>query len=179
METVTQPAGNSTEGTGRQPHDDQQETGRETLYISLGEAARTWGKHKGTVSKHIKDGKLQWHNQPNGTKKLFAPEVANLYGPIPGNVAETVQKPVEGTDKQPHATPHETGEIKGLEAALTAKEEVIALLRDQLADAKSQIERERQMADQWRMEYQAVKMLPAPQVEQKASKGIWPFRRKG
>jgi hypothetical protein len=153
------------------------ESERNPLYISLSQAAKTWHMYKGTVSRHVKEGKLQWHDQPDGTRKLFAPEVANLYGPPPGNASETVSPAAKAIP-----APEQSGaaDVTLLKAMLDAKEEMILVLQNQLADQKTQIERERQIAEQWRNEFTSMKdqvlALPAPKRDE--SKGFWLFRRK-
>ncbi|HEY3783458.1 MAG TPA: hypothetical protein VGL56_20435 [Fimbriimonadaceae bacterium] len=153
------------------------ESDRNSLYISLSQAAKTWHMYKGTVSRHVKEGKLQWHDQPDGSRKLFAPEVANLYGAPPGNSTETVSatsKPAPVTEAPTNA------DVTHLKAMLDAKEDMIRVLQSQLADQKAQIDRERQVAEQWRNEFTSMKdqvlALPAPKRDE--SKGFWLFRKK-
>jgi hypothetical protein len=177
METVVQPVDNPEQGTTQQPAFAVVETGENSMYVSLSRAAKVWGKHKGTISKHVKEGKLQWHDHPGGTRKLFAPEIAHLYGPPPSNGAQPVDNPKQGTTGQPQGSPGNANEITALQAVVNAKDEVIKVLQ-------SQLEREREVAEQWRKEYGSIKeqmlALPAPKntPEEPPKKGFWPFRRK-
>lgn len=180
--TVMQPDTPEEQGTTSQPVRNPQEN---PLYMSLGQVARQWRKHKGTVSRHISEGKLQWHDQPDGSRKLFAPEVAKLYGALPQNGIETVSEPVQGTTPQPVSNTQDPGEIKGLRATVEAKDEVIRALQEQLADTRAQLERERDNvererlnADRWREEFQTIKMLPAP-AGQPERRSWWPFGKRG
>ena len=177
METVALPVDNPGKGTDRQPHLVATETGANPMYMSLSQASRIWGKHKGTISKHVKEGKLQWHEQPGGEKKLFAAEVANLYGAPPSNVSQPVDNPTNGTASKPHGNPGNGSDVMALQATLNAKDDLIKVLQ-------SQIDREREIAEQWRREYGSVKdqllALPAPKTQAQPEKtGWWPFRRKG
>jgi len=184
METVARHVDNPEQGTTGKPAFAVVETGGDSMYISLSQAAKVWGKHKGTISKHVKEGKLQWHERPGGERKLFAPEIANLYGQPAETVAQPVDNPEQGTTSQPIGNAGNPHEITALQAALQAKDEVIKILQSQIADQRSQVEREREIAEQWRREYGSMKdqllALPAPKTEEAPpqKRGFWPFRRK-
>ena len=175
METAKQVA-NPGATTDTKPTFAVVETNRDALYVSLSQAAKTWHMYKGTISRHVKEGKLQWHDQPDGTRKLFAPEVANLYGPPPTGNPETVSE----SHRQTASSTENNAEIATLRTSLDAKEEVIKLLQQQVAAYRDQIEREREVAEQWRHEFTSMKdqvlALPAPSKQE--SKGFWPFKRR-
>jgi hypothetical protein len=176
METAKQVANPLTD-TETKPTFAVIESDRNSLYISLSQAAKTWHMYKGTVSRHVKEGKLQWHDQPDGSRKLFAPEVANLYVAPPGNAAETVSNSSKAAPAVEEAS---NSDVTLLKSMLEAKEEMIKVLQNQLNDQRAQIERERQVAEQWRSEFTSMKdqvlALPAPKRDE--SKGFWPFRKK-
>jgi len=153
-----------------------QETTEETspLYVSLNEAARIWHRNKGNLSKVVKAGiaagTLQWHEQPNGQKLLFLPELATRLGPPPEQQAKPVEKQVSETNGQPQATDGNTIKISRLEVELKAALEMLEVIRTErkreaelLAD---QLARERQNADAWKRSaeqaQEIIKALPAP-----------------
>ena len=138
---------------------DQQNGGADGMYISLSQAAKRWGKSKNTLSVDLSKGKLQWVDH-QGKRMLMMGQLSALYGDLN---KRTVSDRPEGTEVVRPETEEKAAEINGLKAVLQAKEEHIALLKDQ-------IERERINAERWHRAYQEVKMLPAPEVPKP---GFW------
>lgn len=154
-----------------QPLENTQETPG-VMYISLNQAAKLWGKSKGTISKLASSGKLQWHDQPNGERKLFLPELSQRFGPPLSEQQKQVAKQGEVTDRQPPVNTGNAHENSRLEAELTAAREMIETLREQMNRERElladQVARERQNADAWRTvaqeAQQMMKALPAPAI---------------
>jgi hypothetical protein len=153
----------------------------ESLYISLNQAAKLWGKSKGNLSNLAKAGKFQWHDQPNGERKLFLPELATYFGKPPGEHQKPVSKlaVVSSRERQEN-----TGNTSTLQAELTAAREMIDVLRGQMkreADLlENQLRREQENADRWRRQaeeaQQMLKALPAPagsSTPTPEKRGLW------
>ena len=139
------------QGTEVERLKDGQNGADDGLYISLSQAAKLWGKSKNTLSVDIAKGKIQWVEH-RGKRALMMGQLSGLYGD-PNKRTSGEQS--YGTEVERPETEERTAEINGLRAVLEAKEEQIALLKDQ-------IERERINAERWHTAYEQVKALPAP-----------------
>jgi hypothetical protein len=137
----------------------------DSLYISLSQAAKRWGKSKNTLSVDLAKGKLQWVER-EGKRSLMLGQLVQLYG-LPLD-QRTSKAPEQGTEIGRPKNEEEQNEINVLRAVLKVKEEQIALLKDQLEREQEQIERERLTAERWHSAYEQVKMLPAPTKENDA-----------
>jgi hypothetical protein len=168
----------------------------ESMYISLNAAAKKWGKSKGNISTLAKSGKLQWHSQPNGERKLFLPELAAYFGPPPEH-RNPVSEHAVVTMEERVANTRNTPDISRLEAELQAARELLEEVRSRAKREaellEEQLERERTNADHWRrMAEETQKMLPPPansnrqeqalvttnEHPEHQKRGFWPFRRK-
>jgi hypothetical protein len=135
----------------------------DSLYISLSQAAKLWGKSKNTLSVDIAKGKLQWV-QHHGKRALMKGQLSGIYGPLSNGTSIEQSR---GAEIERPLNEERTAEINGLRAVLQAKEEQISIL-------KQQIERERIHAERWHSAYEQVKALPAPaKIEEPRKQGIW------
>lgn len=145
----------------------------ESMYISLNQAAKRWGKSKGTISKMASSGRLQWHPQANGDKKLLLSELAHHFGPPLSEQPEQVSKPVSVANNEHLATGGNTSENRVLQAELSAAHEMIEIIKGQLERERElmadQLSRERANADAWRRAAESanemLKALPSPAQE--------------
>lgn len=145
----------------------------EVMYISLNQAAKKWGKSKGTISKMASSGRLQWHPQSNGEKKLLLSELAHHFGPPPSEQDEPVSKLTLVTNNEQSETAGNVNENRVLQAELTAAHEMIEIIKSQLERERElmadQLSRERANADAWRQAAESatemLKALPPPPRE--------------
>ena len=154
------------------------------VYLSLNEAARQTGISKGTISKDAKSGsKLQWHDQPDGTRKLHAAEVFRLYenrirlrnlnsrnSSVDVQLTEKQQAISEETEQE---TPHDAVRLAVLEEKIKSAEQLLQQQQEQFAERlkateqflaslqehNQDLKRER---DNWREEAQSIKLLMSP-----------------
>src|SRR5579884_563511 len=143
------------------------ETPSESLYISLNKAAKLWGKSKGNISNLAKAGKFVWREQPNGERKLFLPELAAYFGPVPTEQQNPVSKHAVVAASEQHENAGNTPQISRLETELEALHELLSEVRSRAKREtellEEQLQRERVNADHWRrMAEDIQKMLPAP-----------------
>ena len=134
-------------------------------YWSLNQASKELGINKSTLSTDASKGKIQWFDQPDGTKKLFAPQLYSFYAERlkkRTERAERVLNVVTSPDIEHLQTPQNTRPNKDLEHVLEAKEEVIATLKAQIEDLKAEREDIRVQRDRWHQAYNEIKSLPAP-----------------
>jgi hypothetical protein len=142
----------------------------EPHFVGINEAARLTGKNKATISRDTKTGKLTATTNDTGAKRYQVAELERVYGTL--RSPTTGYAPVDNHRTQPQET---TNDTSALTEVVKAKDEMIALLKDQVDDLK----RER---DNWRD--QAQRALPAPVDTTPATsktnqrKGWWLFGRK-
>lgn len=145
----------------------------ESMYISLNQAAKRWGKSKGTISKMASSGRLQWHPQANGEKKLLLSELAHHFGPPPSEQHEPVSKLTLVTSNEQLTMAGNANENRVLQAELTAANEMIEIIKGQLERERQlmadQLSRERANADAWQRAAESanemLKALPTPARE--------------
>jgi hypothetical protein len=141
------------------------------VYWSLNEASRQTKMPKGTISKDAAKGKIQWHERPDGTKKLHAAEIFHYYadrikrraqetGNNRGNVVSLTtseqQISQEETWKQPQK--QDQNAIQLAEALLEVRH-----LKERLDDKSEQIEDLREQRDKlMEQNHRLTLMLPAP-----------------
>jgi hypothetical protein len=144
------------------------------MYVSLNQAAKLFKKSKSNIHTLIGKGKLQWHQQPNGERKLFLPELANLFGSPP---EERTEHAIEHATRPAieHSKNTENAVLVArLEVELTAARSMIETLQSQQRHEReilqSQVEREKANADNWRRmaeeSTQIIKALPRPQEQE-------------
>jgi hypothetical protein len=138
--------------------------------VGINEAARLTGKNKATISRDTKSGKLSATVSDSGSKRYQVAELERVYGTLRN--PDTGYAPPDNHRNQPDELTSATSVIPEV---VKAKDEVIAVLREQVEDLK----RDR---DNWRD--QALRALPAPAETSAApvrapaqKRGIWPFRR--
>ena len=158
----------------------------DAMYISLNQAAKKWGKSKGTISKMASSGRLQWHDMPNGERKLSLSQLAHQFGPPQSEQEKQVAEQVKGTSSEHSETAGNAIENSRLAAELNAAREKIEMLQSQLQRERQlledQLERERRNADAWQHQAeqsQALLALPAPanhNEDKPARKASW-FQR--
>ena len=157
--------------------------------ISIAEALKLVNVSKTTLYRDLKENKLSSTTDAKGKKVIDTAELERFYGQLKspsvngaGNNGNSQSDPTEqnGTDGNPESDNSEqNGTVDGSPA-------VIAVLEDQVAVLKSQLECEREekvkLLDMLAMEQEKTKLLMLPQAEpeQVQKKGSWLgyFRRK-
>lgn len=145
-----------------------QTTEHASEYWTLNKASKELGINKSTLSMDASKGKIQWHPQPDGSKKLFVPELLTFYAERLKRRTERAERVLNG-GKSPEIEHQENSENNGLNTAIEAKNEVVDLLKAQLEDVR----RDR---DEWRRQAESaahqltealtvIKSLPAPKSE--------------
>jgi hypothetical protein len=131
-------------------------------YWSISQASRELGINKGIISQDAAKGKLQLHPRGDGTKKLFVPELFNVYA---DKIAKK-KKQLENGDNPTSRTENKPIVNRELTVVLEAKEEVIALLKSQIDGLRVEVTDVRQDRDHWRRQAEQateiLKALPAP-----------------
>ena len=125
----------------------------QNIYWSLNEAARHLDMSKGTLSKDATAGRIQWHDQVTGPRKLFAPELYGYYGERlrqrglkqsngnTGNSGNTSKNGVAVTTNEQRKTDGNTAlelELAVLKERLRAKDEIIQLQAEQIGHLRDQ-----------------------------------------
>jgi chromosome segregation ATPase len=134
-------------------------------YWSLNKASKELGINKSTLSTDAAKGKIQWHDQQDGSKKFFVPELYSFYSQRLKDRTERAERLLNGVHS-PDTERHEHSQNNELNTALDAKAEIVALL-------KAQLEETRHDRDQWRKQAEdtskqltealtVIKALPAP-----------------
>jgi len=133
-----------------------------TEYWSMSQASKVLGINKGMISQDVSKGKIQWHERPDGSRKLFAPELYSVYADKLAKrkkQLETASEQVSRTENKPQAN----GEVTGV---MEAKEEVISLLKSQLEEMRRDVADIKQDRDHWRRQAEQateiIRALPAP-----------------
>lgn len=124
------------------------------MYVSLSQAAKMWGKSKNTISLDIKKGRLQWIDLSGG-RKLMLGQLSEVYGPLDRSMPGPAQNGSVKPETEQQNSLQNDSEIATMRAVLQAKEEQIALLKEQL-------EREMLHAERWHKAFEEIKQLPAP-----------------
>lgn len=147
------------------PEPTAQTTEQQSQYWSLNRASKELGINKSTLSTDASKGKLQWHPQPDGTKKFFAPELYNLYRERIAKRTERAER-VLNTGTNPETEQDKPSQNKELNTALEVRSEMVDILKAQIDDLRHD-------RDQWRKQAEAtadqltealtvIKALPAP-----------------
>ena len=150
--------------------------------ISIAEALKLVTVSKTTVYRDLKENKLSSTTDAKGKKVIDTAELERFYGQLKspsvngaGNNGNSQSDPTEqnGTHGKPES---DTSEHNGTGNGNPA---VIAVLEDQVAVLKSQLESEREekvkLLDMLAMEQEKTKLLMLPQTEaaQAQKKGSW------
>lgn len=135
-------------------------------YWSLNHASKELGINKSTLSTDASKGKIQWHPQPDGTKKLFAPELYTFY-------AERLKRRTKRAERvlnvvtSPEVERSEHSQNNDLYTALEARAEVVELLKAQLDETRRDRDHWREQADKASRQLSdalnVIKALPAPE----------------
>jgi hypothetical protein len=143
------------------------------LYWSLNEAARQTGLNKGNISRNIAEGKLQWHDRPDGIRKLSASEVMHVYGDRIRQRRNRVVLDPSITSLQHPNTDRNALQHLVISSQLTSAEVEICHLKELLEIEKQRRVTEEQRRDKaekeqdrWYQAYQELKALPAPETKQ-------------
>ncbi len=112
------------------------ETIRNTMTYTLGEAAKATGKSKPTISRAIKSGKISGKKDDNGQYELDPAEVHRVFPKLQPASNDT------GTMKQDE-TPNNDSV---LQAEIEALQKLLAVKDDQISDLKEDRENWRQQA---------------------------------
>ena len=110
------------------------------MKLTLGEAAKETTVSKGTLSKAIKSGKISAHRNEDGS---FAIDPAELFRVFPKQV-ETPQAEQSETPVEPHGN---TMEATRLQVELEVAQREAAILRDTVADLRTDRDAWRQQAE--------------------------------
>lgn len=150
--------------------------------ISIAEALKLVDVSKTTLYRDLKENKLSSTTDAKGKKVIDTAELERFYGQLnspsvngAGNNGNSQSDPTEqnGTDGNPAS---DNSEHNGKKAESPA---VVAVLEDQVALLKSQLECEREeklkLLDMLAMEQEKTKLLMLPQAapEQGQKKGSW------
>lgn len=161
------------------------ETTNNTVFLTLGAAAKHTGLSKATLSRAIKDGKLSAQKCEETNSFKIHPAELDRYR----SAMQVVRNTVETQTEERPATPDETREIASETAYATRLKELrerdelemrAKLAEERLRDLKAQLDEIRGDRDQWREQAQRL-ALPAPEGAQAtARRGLfgW-FKRAG
>ena len=75
--------------------------------LNISQAAKTFGVHRSTLQRHIKEGKVSFESQEDGQKLIDVSELVRVYGE-PKNPATSATVSHDGAMLQ-NATPNPTG----------------------------------------------------------------------
>jgi len=139
-------------------------------YITQYQLHKDFGVGKATINRAVKAGKLQLHDRPDGTKRVFVPEAMQLFQDLIKKGPELVETTQQRNETAASGTSEEIAKL-ALELALARqeiahKEEIIRRVEEHKAD----IERER---DHLREEVTTLKALPAPAVQPVQKPTLW------
>lgn len=135
MQTNERQAG----GTFRNTYD---ETLRNTMSYTLGEAAKAVGKSKTTLHRAIKSGAISAHKSPNGSYSIDPSELHRVFQPVP---RVTGTEPSHRNDTKQQSNTLETLRLQ-LELQEKERERERALLQETIADLREDRDRWRQQA---------------------------------
>lgn len=125
-------------------------------HVGINQAAKLTGKNKAVIHRDADSGKLHHSKNEKGHRIFQIADLIACYGEL---------KPVtsDETSANHQKSPYEeTSVTSDLDAALKAKEEVIATLKGQIEDLKAEREDIKNERDRWHKAFEEVKMLPAP-----------------
>jgi hypothetical protein len=111
---------------------------------TLGTAAQACGLNKSTVLRAIKAGKISASRDEHGQWQIDPAEMHRVYPPVASNSAEQ-------RSEQRHAPVQQRDRT----------DELVAALRDQLADMRNERDRARSDADTWRTAFEQERAQPA------------------
>lgn len=116
----------------------KQTIGNPMIY-TLGEAARSTGKSKATISKAIKSGRISAHKGDNGVYSIDHSELHRVY-PL------TVEGKQKETKKQLEVNSQSDGLIRELQVRLNAAQERLSDKDDVISDLREDRDKWRQQA---------------------------------
>ena len=119
----------------------------ETMYFTLGQAAKKMGVSKATISRDIKKGKLSAERQEDGSYKIQASELFRVYHP---------------------ETPKEKQKTVTAERSVTHEEKLkINELETELKNAREKIKDLEQERDRWHTQAERLTLLITREQEKK------------
>lgn len=125
-------------------------------HVGINQAAKLTGKNKAVIHRDSDSGKLHHSKNEKGHRIFQIADLISCYGELkPATSNETSLNHLK-------SPPQETNLTSNLDAALKAKEEVIATLKSQIEDLKAEREDIKGERDRWHKAFEEVKMLPAP-----------------
>lgn len=136
-------------------------------HVGINQAAKLTGKNKAVIHRDADSGKLHHTKNEKGHRIFQIADLISCYGEL---------KPVtsdETSFNHQKSPQEETSVTSDLDAALKAKEEVIATLKSQIEDLKAEREDIKSERDRWHRAFEEVKMLPAPINKPKRLFGIF------
>lgn len=139
------------------------------VYLSMNEASRQSKVPKGTISKDVAKGKLQWHERPDGTRKLHAAEVFHFYSDRIRR-EETGNSTVNGVSVSAPEQPSEQETPTKTAIELVEARTEVRFLRERLANDAEQIkdlreQRNKLMESNQRLTYLLTGPAAAPAAE--------------
>ena len=134
------------------------------MKLTLGEAAKEIGKSKGTLSKALKSGKLSAERNKDGS---FAIDPAELFRVFPKQLETELNEQLE-TPSETHGNAFEIGRLQA-ELEVTRRE--TELLRETLADLRSD-------RDAWRQQAERQTILLHDRRDKEATSGRTGWLRK-
>jgi len=131
-------------------------------FYTLGEAAKATGKAKGTIKNAITKGRLSAEKNDKGEYSINVAELHRVYKPLTS----------EQDNMNAVTPPHNTGVTQAENDALRRE---IELLREMLAKADAQTERERENADKWQKQ---AEILALTDQRSKQGRGLFGWLKK-
>ena len=139
-------------------------------HVSISEAARLAGKHRTTIQRHIKSGKLSATQDLDGNPAVDVAELSRVYGNLPGHAAPVQQS--QSSTLQQAAQDVAAGEIEVLRAKLEAAETAREIWKQQ---AEREARRADELLEMLKQEQQNIRLLapsskPSEQETKKSSR---------
>lgn len=128
------------------------------MKLTLGQAAKTAGVSKGTISNALKSGRMSGQKNAKGQYEIDPAELDRVF-----------PKRVEASNMNEPAHP--------LNTDTAALEREIAMLREMLAKSEENVERERSNADEWRKQAQTLALTDQRSKEGRGFLGL--FKKTG
>ena len=132
--------------------------------VGLTEAARLTGKHKSTIARAAKDGRLSSTNDSNGDRVFDTAELERVFGLMPqGDGARLVARQSQSDYTQPMVRPLATPELE------QSRSREIALLEKQVRMLEEDRDRWIEQATHWRQQATALLADQRSQKEKEES----------
>lgn len=155
------------------------------MQVTLGNAAKTLGISKPTLSKAISKGQLSAERREDGSFAIDTSELNRWWDSVKhrfqSQPVSELQRATHSTNSEKQAeTPADSGNAGNPSTEVVAR---LAALEEQVAGLKALLEEVRGSRDDWKTQAERlVHALPAPEApatapEPAPRRGWWPFRR--